>query len=113
MTEGMANCDPVLLEPIYKVKISVPSDFTNKVHGLVSSRRGQLLGFDAKPGWKGWDEVTAHMPESEIHDLILELRSLTHGIGTFEAAFDHLTEFTGRDAERIVAAQREEPAAAQ
>jgi elongation factor G len=113
MSEGITNCDPVLLEPIFEVVISVPSDFTNKVHGLVSSRRGQLLGFDAKPGWKGWDVVTAHMPETEIGDLIIELRSLSLGVGTFEAKFDHLNELTGKDAERIVASHREEAAAAQ
>jgi elongation factor G len=47
--EGMPNCDPVLLEPIYEVTISVPNEFTNKVHSLVSARRGQILGFEMRP----------------------------------------------------------------
>src|SRR3546814_19684055 len=55
MSEGMPNCDPVLLEPIYEVTISVPSEFTNKVHSLVSARRGQILGFEMRRGWKGWE----------------------------------------------------------
>lgn len=77
MKEGLPQCGPVLLEPILKVSIDVPSDFTNKVHGLISGRRGQILGFDAKEGWPGWDLVLALMPQAEIHDLIIELRSLT------------------------------------
>lgn len=113
MTEGMAKCDPVLLEPIYEVKVSVPSDCTSKINGMVSQRRGHILGFDAKPGWKGWDEVTAHMPEAELADLIIELRSATLGVGTFEMRFDHLNELMGKDAERIVQARNGGAAAAQ
>ena len=102
MSEAMPKCEPVLLEPIAEVRISVPSEFTSKVNAIVSSRRGQLLGFDARAGWKGWDEVTAHMPEAELADLIIELRSATLGLGTFTTRFDHLTELMGREAERVV-----------
>lgn len=102
MREGMPKCNPILLEPIYEVKISIPSDFTSKVQRLVSGRRGQILGFDAKPGWKGWDEVAVQLPQSEMHDLIIDLRSQTLGIGTYGWAFDHLQEFSGKDADRVV-----------
>ncbi len=102
MSEGMAKCEPVLLEPICAVQIVVPSDFTARVHGLLSGRRGQILGFTAKDGWQGWDEVNAYLPESELHDLIIELRSLTMGVGTFSWKFDHLQELTGRIADKIV-----------
>ncbi len=102
MTEGMAKCAPVLLEPIYLVRISAPSEFTSKVQRLISGRRGQFLGFDAKLGWKGWDEISANMPQSEIQDLINELRSLTVGVGTFTYEFDHLQEFTGREADQVI-----------
>jgi len=102
MKEGLPKCGPVLLEPILKVEIDVPSDYTNKVHGLISGRRGQILGFDAKEGWRGWDQVSAMMPQSEIQDLIIELRSLTQGVATFHADFDHLQELSGRLAEQVV-----------
>lgn len=108
MREGMPKCQPVLLEPILKVIISVPTDFTSKVQRLVSSRRGQLLGFDAKPGWKGWDEVVAQIPQAETADLINELRSLTLGIGFFTTEFDHLQEISGKIADDVVAARAEE-----
>ncbi len=77
MMEGMPNCAPVLLEPIMHVRIHVPSDATAKVNGIVSGRRGQLMGFDVRDGWKGWDTVDAQMPLSEVTDLIIDLRSLT------------------------------------
>ena len=102
MTEGMPKCDPVLLEPIHQVTIAVPNEFTARVHGLISGRRGQIQGFSAKEGWAGWDEVQALLPQSELHDLIVELRSLTLGVGTFAWKFDHLQELTGRLADKIV-----------
>ncbi|MCI0430335.1 MAG: elongation factor G, partial [Rhodospirillales bacterium] len=102
MTEGMPKCAPVLLEPIFHVQITVPNEFTSRVHGLISGRRGQILGYDAKPGWRGWDEVSAHIPQAELHDLIIELRSLTLGVGTFSMRFDHLQELIGRLADKVV-----------
>ncbi len=102
MREGMVECKPVLLEPVRKVEIAVPSEATPKVNGIVSQRRGQLLGFDARPGWDGWDVVEAMIPESEIRDLIVELRSVTAGVGTFSSRFDHLAELTGRLADQAV-----------
>ncbi len=102
MTEGMSKCDPVLLEPIYLVRITVPSEYTSRAQRLISGRRGQFLGFDARPGWKGWDEVSANMPQSEIRDLINELRSLSLGVGTFTYQFDHLQEITGKLADQVI-----------
>jgi Translation elongation factors (GTPases) len=84
------------------VTIAVPNEFTARVHGLISGRRGQFQGFSAKEGWAGWDEVQALLPQSELHDLIVELRSLTLGVGTFAWKFDHLQELTGRLADKIV-----------
>lgn len=102
MREGMPKAKPVLLEPIYDVKISAPSHFTSNIQGLISGRRGQILGFDSKNGWNNWDEVSAKLPQAELQDLIIELRSLTQGVGTFEYAFDHLQELTGRMADQVV-----------
>jgi elongation factor G len=88
------------------VKIHVPSEATAKVNALVSGRRGQLMGFDARAGWKGWDTVEAQMPLAELSDLIIDLRSLTQGVGTFEMAFDHLAELSGKLADQVVATAR-------
>ncbi len=96
MKEGMAACSPVLLEPVMKVRVFTPSDATAKITGIVPQRRGQILGYDARPGWKGWDVVEATMPQSEIGNLIVELRSATAGVASYEASFDHMAELTGR-----------------
>jgi elongation factor G len=92
MREGLAAADPVLLEPIDRVSISVPNEFTSRAQRILTSRRGQILGYAERPGWPGWDDVEALVPEAELHDLIIELRSQTLGLGTFRKQFDHLAE---------------------
>jgi elongation factor G len=106
VAEGLPQCQPVLLEPIHQVEIVCPSDATAKINALLSGRRGQILGFDTREGWEGWDLVRAMMPEAEIGDLIVEIRSATAGAGTFTFKFDHMAELTGRTADQIVASRR-------
>jgi elongation factor G len=103
MSEGMPQCSPVLLEPILAVEIAVPSEATARINQIVSGHRGQILGFDARPGWPGWDVVKAHLPEAEMQTLIVELRSATSGVGTFTSVYDHLAELTGKLAEQVLA----------
>ncbi len=107
MREGMPNCKPVLLEPIFKVEIDLPNEFTSKIQRLVSGRRGQILGFEGNSAWKGWDEVSVQLPQSEMHDLIIELRSMTLGVGTFQWKFDHLQELSGKEADNVVSERAE------
>jgi len=90
MQKGMPDCAPTLLEPVAAVEISVPNSFTSNVLRLVTGRRGQILGYEAKTDWEGWDRVSAQIPEAEMQTLILELRSLTMGVGFFQAHYDHL-----------------------
>lgn len=106
MKDGLPQCAPVLLEPICKVTLSVPSEFTANAQGIITKRRGQILGFNPKEDWEGWDEVGAYMPQSELHDLIIELRSLSQGVGTFEWEFDHLNELAGREADMVIEARK-------
>jgi len=104
MQEAMAKCEPTLLEPILNVTISVPNDFTSKALRLISGRRGQILGYAAKDGWLSWDEITAFIPQAEMHDLIVELRSLTLGVGFFHWEHDHLQEVPEKLAEQVISA---------
>jgi elongation factor G len=106
MAEGVPKCSPVLLEPIMEVEIAIPSEATARINGIIPQRRGQILGFDAREGWPGWDLVRAQIPESEMADLIVELRSATAGVGTFTAKFHHLAELTGRLADNVLAAHK-------
>ncbi|MEM9218838.1 MAG: elongation factor G [Cyanobacteria bacterium P01_F01_bin.150] len=103
MQEGMQKCQPKLLEPILMVTISVPNDYTSNALRLISTRRGQILGYEAKSDWQGWDEVSAYMPQAEIHDLIVELRSLTIGVGSFRWEYDHLQEVPDKLVNKVLA----------
>ena len=95
MQEGLAKADPVILEPIDKVTISVPNEYTPRAQRLLTGRRGQILGYAEVPDHAGWDDVEALVPASELHDLIIELRSQTLGLGTYRRRFDHLAEARG------------------
>jgi len=106
LAEALPKARPVLLEPILAVTIYVPSDALARASALVSARRGQILGFEARQGWQGWEALRALIPEAEIGDLIVELRSATSGVGAFETKFDHLAELSGRTADQVIAARK-------
>jgi len=101
MQAGMPLGEPTLLEPITYVEVTVPSEFTSKVLQLVSSRRGQILGYEPRDDWQGWDRVTVYLPQAQMQDLIVELRSLTLGVGSFHWQYDHLQEVPDKLAERV------------
>jgi len=111
MSEGMANCSPVLLEPIMAVEVYTPSEQTSRINQIITGKRGQLLGYDAREGWPGWDTVQAHIPEAELQNFIIELRSATQGASSFTYKFDHLAELTGKLAEHAIATRAQPEAA--
>lgn len=111
ITEALPRCEPVLLEPIDELRLYAPSEFLPKLQRLVTSRRGgQILGYDQKEGWTGWDELVALVPRAETQGLIVELRSLTLGLGGFVARHHHDREVLGREAERVVELRRRKSA---
>jgi elongation factor G len=61
-----------------------------------------MLGLAPRDGWSRWDKVEALMPEAELQGLDAELRSLSQGLASFEAEFDHLAELNGKLAEEVV-----------
>jgi len=103
MQEGLVKCSPLLLEPIVQVEVSVPTSFTSNVLKLVSGRRGQILGYEGKADWPGWDVVTGYVPQAEMQTMILELRSLTMGVGFFKWTYDHLDPVPDKLTEKILA----------
>ncbi|MGB5594390.1 MAG: elongation factor G [Crocosphaera sp.] len=103
MSDGMPLCHPVLLEPILSVKVFAPAEATAKVLQLVSGRRGQILGYESLTQWKGWDQVMAYLPQAEMHNFIIELRSLTMGVGTFTWTYDHLQEVPDKVTKKVLA----------
>jgi elongation factor G len=103
MAEALPLCDPILLETIEKITIFAPSNATSRINSMLSSRRGQILGFDARADWPGWDQIEAYIPQAERSDLIIELRSHTMGLGGFKVVFDHMAELNGRIAQDVIA----------
>jgi elongation factor G len=103
MQEGLPQGNPTLLEPIVTVEVTTPNEFTSKVMQLLSGRRGQILGYEGIADWQGWDNITAYLPQAEMQNFIVELRSQTLGVGSFHWKFDHLQEVPDKVAERILA----------
>ena len=111
MTEGMPQCQPVLLEPVMAVEIAVPSEATRQgqLDRLVAARADSGLRRASGLAPAGtWFE--AHIPEAEIQNLIVELRSATAGVGTFQARFDHLAELVGKAADQVLSHRRDQAA---
>ncbi|MDJ0798404.1 MAG: elongation factor G [Calothrix sp. MO_167.B12] len=102
MQEGLPQGNPTLLEPIVRLQVTTPNEFTSKVMQLLSGRRGQILGYEGIHDWQGWDHLTAYLPQAEMQTFIVELRSQTLGVGSFDWEFDHLQEVPDKVAERIL-----------
>ena len=82
--EGLKNAKPVLLEPIYTLKIAIPADYLGDVMGDINKRRGRIMGTDTEGARS---IITAEVPLSEIKTYTMELRSLTRGSGKFVSEF--------------------------
>lgn len=102
MQKGTAECDSVLLEPIIELAVSVPTIYTSQALQLLTGRRGQILGYELKREWPDWDQISAYLPQSEMRDFIIELRSLTFGIGFFEWKFHHLQDMPQKLADQVL-----------
>jgi elongation factor G len=92
MREGLPKCHPIILEPITEVVVHIPSQYTSGVLGQMTGLRGQILGYGANPERSGWDEVKANIPQAELWDYIIELRTLTQGLGYYTWHFSHLAQ---------------------
>lgn len=80
--DALPKCHPVVLEPIVRVNVTVPSSYTSTVIQQLTGKRGQILG--TNPGEKsGTDVVEADVPQVELSRYITELRTATHGLGTY------------------------------
>ncbi|MBS1954652.1 MAG: elongation factor G [Cyanobacteria bacterium SZAS-4] len=90
MREGLSKAHPVILEPIADVKICVPAAFTSGVLGQMNGLRGHILGYGPDVNRQGWDEISAHIPQGELWDYIIELRTLSQGLGYYTWKFAHL-----------------------
>ncbi|MBN1221524.1 MAG: elongation factor G [Anaerolineae bacterium] len=102
--EAVQKGAPILLEPIMKVEVITPDEFTGDVMGDLSSRRGNIEGMEPRTG--GGTAIKAMMPLSEMFGYATGLRSLTQGRATFTMEFDHYAQVSEALKERIVSGGR-------
>ncbi len=107
MSEALAQCAPYLLEPQCHLTIDAPGSAASKAGSIISSRRGQILGMGPHDSWPRWDRIEAVIPEAGLFGLDAELRSLSQGLASFTAKFDHLSELSGRMADDVVKSHAE------
>ncbi len=104
--KGITAANPVLLEPIMRLEISVPDDYTGAVMGDMNKRRGRILGMEPAAG--GGQTLIAEAPQAELFDYALALRSMTQGRGHFVMTFEKYEEVPKMIADKIIAAHQAE-----
>ncbi|MCA1406230.1 elongation factor G [Ensifer sp. IC3342] len=102
--QALSQASAVLMQPIFRVEIHIPSIYSGSLVPVVSTLKGQVLGFDRDEGAKGWDIFRALIPGAALDDLARSLRSATQGIGYFSKGFDHFEELYGKEAQSVITA---------
>lgn len=105
LKNGFQKCDPILLEPISRLQIAIPSEYMGDVMGDISTRRGKIVGMEQE-GRK--QNLTAELPLAEVHKYFPTLKSLTQGRGKFTQAFSHYEKVPTDEANKIIAASKED-----
>ena len=103
--KGIAESDPVLLEPIMEVAVRVPEAYMGEVNRDLNTRRGRLLGMDADGGQQ---ILRALVPQAELFTYATELRSITGGRGTFSAKLSTYEEVPAHVAQKVIEAHKAE-----
>jgi elongation factor G len=99
--EALREAQPVVLQPIDRVAVHLPSVWSGALVGLVSSLKGQVQGFEAHPTARGWDIFRALIPQSARDELLQSLGGLAHGTGWLVAELDHYEDLHPEEAERV------------
>ncbi|MDI9419609.1 MAG: elongation factor G [Firmicutes bacterium] len=107
LKKGFVDANPVLLEPIQNVCITVPESFMGDVMGDLNKKRGKILGMEPKDGNQ---LIRAQVPLSEMFNYAIDLRSITQGRGSFTMEFSHYEELPQQLAEQVIAARKQEEA---
>lgn len=102
ISEALAAASPYLLEPVSHVTIMTPGSASSRITSAVASRRGQMLRMTSREGWSAWDVIEVLLPEAGLQGLEAEIRSMSQGMASFEAHFDHLAEVAPKLASSIV-----------
>ena len=100
--EGMPKANPVLLEPICELKVSVPETMVGDVMGDMPKRRGRVLGMNPQPNKKGYTLIEAEVPQAEMTDYTIDLRAMTQGRGSYSLQFARYEEVPAANAQKII-----------
>ena len=104
--KGIAEANPVLLEPIMAVEVAVPDEYMGDVMGDMNKRRGRILGMDQQPG--GGQLIMAEAPQAEMYEYAIDLRAMTQGRGSFTMEFVRYEEVPAQLAEEIIEKAKKE-----
>ncbi|MCK5554092.1 MAG: elongation factor G, partial [Deltaproteobacteria bacterium] len=105
LKQGLREANPVLLEPIMEIEVTVPEDNMGDIIGDLNSRRGKVLGVDTKGNYQ---VITARVPMAEVLKYAPDLKSMTGGRGEFALAFSHYEEVPSHLSEKIIAQSKKE-----
>jgi elongation factor G len=106
LRDGFLKARPVLLEPVMRLQIVIPSRFMGEISGDLNKRRGRIQGMDTRGNLQ---MIEALVPLAEIAQYSTELRSLTGGEGSFSMEHDHYDIVPGPIAEQVIARHRKHP----
>ncbi len=105
LKEAVKAAHPVLLEPMMKVRVVVPDEYIGAISGDISSRRGRIMGTEAK----GKNQIIeAMVPLAEMFKYATDLRSLTQGRGSYTMSFSHYEQCPSKVAEHVIEQRRRE-----
>jgi elongation factor G len=102
--EAFLEAKPVLLEPICNIEVTVPDEYTGDVMGDLSSRRGKIAGME--PDGRKNQIVRAAVPQAELYQYSVDLRSMTQGQGVYAVEFARYEEVPHESAQKVIEAAK-------
>ncbi len=100
MHEAIEKANPVLLEPIMTIKVTVPDEYLGDITSILNTKRGRILGMGLEDGLQ---VIEADVPQVEMFKFCSELRSITGGRGSFEMDFNRYDQVPGNVAQKVIA----------
>jgi len=105
LKDGFALANPILLEPIHKIQIVVPTEYMGDVMGDISSRRGKILGMSQE---ENKQILNAEIPLSELYSYYTSLKSITQGRGYFTQQFAYYQKLPNDQAKKVIGESKKE-----
>jgi elongation factor G len=105
--KGLAEGNPIMLEPIMNIEVTIPEDYTGDIIGDLNTKRARVQGMN--PGG-GYNVIEAQVPQAEVLRYSIDLKSITQGRGSYKAKFSHYEEVPAHIAEKVIASRQAEKA---